>query len=114
MYSLKKGIEILSGIKEPIFLKKILYSKFINKEDDDYLNFLSNRYQITWDDEKVYFPYELGDQSVIIENQRAAKIKVKNLSNQYKESLIFIVTQILEDKKQSEVRRVFKNIEKGV
>ena len=114
MYSLKIGIEILSGIKEPLTMKKVLFSSDINQEDDDYLNFLASSYPIQWDKEKIYFPYELGDQSVIIENQRASKIKFKNLSNQYKEGLIYIATEILEDKKESEIRKIFKSIEKGV
>ena len=114
MYSLKRGIEIISGIKEPLPLKKVLFSRDINQEDDDYLNFLASPYPIQWEEEKIYFPYELGDQSVIIENQRASKIKFKNLSNQYKEGLIYIATEILGNQRESEIRKIFKNIEKGV
>ena len=43
-YSLKKGLEIFSGLQEPISLMKVLFSKEMIKEEDDYLNFLfSNR-----------------------------------------------------------------------
>ena len=51
---------------------------------------------------------------MIIENQRASKIKFKNLSNQYKEGLIYIATEILGNQRESEIRKIFKNIEKGV
>ena len=90
-YSLKRGLEILSGLTEILNLTKVLFSKNATQEDDDYLNYLSLGYKIVWDEEIVYFPFEVGDQSVIIENQRVAKIKFKKLSDQYKEALIYIV-----------------------
>ncbi len=114
LYSLKKGLEILSGLKNTIHMVKVLYSKTMEQEEDDYLNFLSSEYSISWDEIKIYFPFELGDQSVIIECQRVEKIKFKNLSNQYKESLLFMVEQILENVSIGELKRVMRNIEKGV
>lgn len=114
IYSLRKGIEILSGLKTPINLTKILFSKEILKEDDDYLNFLSLEYKIIWDDERIYFPIENGDLSVIAENQRVQKIKFKKLSIQYKDSLNFIVQQILNEDNDLNIRRVIKIIERGV
>ena len=44
VYYLKKGLEILNEIKNPLNLTKILYSKDMLKEEDDYLNFLSLGY----------------------------------------------------------------------
>jgi hypothetical protein len=77
------------------------------------LNFISRDYHIVWDEDKIYFPFELGDQSVIIEGQRVAKIKFKYLSGQYKDSLLFIVEEILGNISAGELRRVMRNIEKG-
>lgn len=114
VFSLKRGLEILSGIKEPMKLTKILFSKYVLKEEDDYLNFLALGYKIVWDNDRIYFPFELGDQSVIIENQRVSKIKFKKLSNQYKESLVYITEQIAEEVNLSEIRKAMKRIEKGV
>ena len=114
-YSLKRGLEILSGISEPMRLKKILFSKNCTTEEDDYLNYLSLGYKIIWDEEKIYFPLELGDQTVIMENQRVAKIKFKKLSELYKESLMYIAEELLDNEKESgNLRKVFKQIEKGV
>ena len=85
LYSLKKGLEILSGLEAITKMKKVLFSKEINQDDDEYLNFLSLRYKIEWDKDKIYFPLEQGDQSVIIENQRVAKIKKRKKSKKKKE-----------------------------
>ena len=113
LYSLKKGLEILSNLKEPITLTKIIYAREAIKEEDDYLNFLSLDYKINWENERIYFPIENGDLFVLYENQRVAKIKFRKLSIQYKESLIYIVLGIL-NTTESNVRRIIKTIERGV
>lgn len=114
LYTLKRGLEILSGITEILNLTKVCFSKTATKEDDDYLNYLALGYKIQWSDEIIYFPFEVGDQSVIAENQRVAKIKFKKLSAQYKEALIFIVEQILDQDEYAKMKRIFKQLEKGV
>ena len=113
-YSLKKGLEILSGLKEVLKLKKILFASQILKEEDDYLNFLSLGYKIMWDEERIYFPIENGDLNVIYENQRVAKIKFKKLSVQYKDGLASIAEEIVGMNESPMVRRAMKSIEKGV
>lgn len=114
LYTLKRGLEILSGITEILNLTKVCFSKTATKEDDDYLNYLALGYKIQWSDEIIYFPFEVGDQSVIAENQRVAKIKFKKLSAQYKEALIFIVEQILDQDEYAKMKRIFKQLERGV
>ncbi len=114
IYSLKKGLEALIGLKNAISLTKVYFSKEMLKEEDDYLNFLSLGYKIIWNDYRVYFPIENGDLSVIHENQRVAKIKFKKLSVQYKDGLAYLAEEILGDANESRVRRAIKTIERGV
>lgn len=114
LYSLKKGLEILSGLREPMALTKILFSKDMTKEEDDYLNFLSLGYKVLWNDYRIYFILNDEDTNSLIENQRASKIRFKKLSSQYKDSLIYIVQEILKDTSESNIRKVVKIIERGV
>lgn len=114
LYSLKRGLEILSGLQENIKMTKVLFSKNMLKEEDEYLEFLSLNYKIEWEKEKIYFPFEQGDQSIIIENQRAAKIKLRNLSSQYKEGLVSIIMHISPEIGYTEAKRALKAAEKGV
>lgn len=114
LYSLKKGLEILSQVPENIFLTKVLFSRVATKEEDDYLNHLALGYKIEWDNERIYFPFELGDETVIAENQRVSKIKYKRLSDQYKEGLIYIVQQILGDDNYNQFKKLLKQLEKNV
>lgn len=113
-YSLKKGLEILTELKTAVSLTKILFSKEMLREEDDYLNFLSLGYKIIWNEYKIYFPIENGDLSVIYENQRVAKIKFKKLSIQYKDQLAYIAEEILGDVSETTIRRAIKIIERGV
>lgn len=114
VYSLKKGLEALIGLKNAISLTKVYFSKEMLKEEDDYLNFLSLGYKIIWNDYRVYFPIENGDLNVIHENQRVAKIKFKKISVQYKDGLAYLTEEILGDANESRVRRAIKTIERGV
>ena len=114
IYSLKRGIEVLNSLNKQMNLTKILFAREILKEDDDYLNYLSLGTKIDWNEERIYFPIENGDLSVIAENQRVQRIKFKRLSVEYKDSLGFIVQQILKQNSDLNIRRVIKMIERGV
>ena len=114
LFSLKKGLEILSGLRTEVEMIKILFSKTMSKEEDDYLNFLSMTFKIKWNEDKIYFPFEMGDQTVIISNQRVSKIKYKNLTQQYKDGILIITSQITKIDNLNELRKTLKSIEKGV
>lgn len=114
LYSLKKGLEILSNLRQAMDLTKVLYSKEMLKEEDDYLNFLSSDYKVKWNEYRIYFPIENGDAIVLAENQRVSKIKLKKLSAQYKDSLVYIIEEIMKNVSESQIRKAVKIIEKGV
>lgn len=114
MYSLKRGMEVLSQLRVPMPLTKILYSTEILKEDDEYLDFISLGYKVIWQEERIYFPLDNNDFTAIAENQRVQKIKFKKLSIQYKDALSVIIQQILNQENDSNIRRAIKIIERGV
>lgn len=114
LYTLKKGLEILSGITEVLNITKVIFSRTASQEDDDYLNYLSLGYKITWSEEIIYFPFEIGDQSVIAENQRVSKIKFRKLSEQYKEALIYMCQQILDQEEYQKMKKIFRQLERTV
>lgn len=105
-YSLKKGLEVIGKMDDKLLMKKVLFSQEMLEEEDDYLNFLSFYYSVRWENEKIYFPYENGDNSAIIENQRTARIRFKNLSDSYKEGLYLIALDLMPDIKNSEIRKI--------
>ena len=46
LYSLKRGLEVLSNLKDKLKLTKVLFTREALQEEDDYLNFLSMGYKI--------------------------------------------------------------------
>ena len=111
-YSIKKGLETIAKLPNKIKMTTITFSHDVYKEDDDYLDYLSSDYNIEWDKYKIRFPFEEGDQTAIIENQRLSRIKFRKLTMQYREAMIEILSQILEKTSENQIRRTFKIIEK--
>ena len=101
------------SIQNVVNATKVLFSKEMLKEEDDYLNFLSMKCRVNWNEYRIYFPIENGDLSVIYENQRIAKIKFKKLSVQYKDGLAYLAEEILGDVSETNVRKAIKFVEKG-
>lgn len=115
LYSLKRGLEIINDLKEPTTLTKIIYSKDILKEENEYLNYISLGTKAIWNEDYIlYMPIDNGDQSIIIENQRISKIGIKRLSSQYKDGLRYIAIDILGEEKESEIKKAFRILEKEV
>lgn len=114
-YTLKRGMEVLTRMSEPIKMEKIFYSRNQSREEDEYFEFLAKDCPVEWTKEKIYFPFDQGDQSVINENQRLQRIKFKFLTSQYKDSLAYLTEEILLDENVSsrEIKNVVRRIEKG-
>lgn len=111
-YIIKKGIELVGSLPEKIRMTKVIFSRDMLKVDDEYLDYLTSSYDVEWDNYKIRFPYEDGDHTVIMENQRLARIKFKKLSMQYREAMAELVEQIMEKVSNSEIKRVYKMIDK--
>jgi len=109
-FSLRKGIEIIGDMRAKIEMTKILFEREISEDNDEYLNLLTLTSPIEWNKEKLYFPYDQGDLSEIIENQRVSKIRFKNLSEQYRDSLYMLANQIIPETKSGLIKRVMKNL----
>lgn len=114
LYSIKRGIEILKILKKPVKFTKVLFSKNLLKEENEYLDYLSLGCKVAWDNEILSFPIEIGNYSVMIENQIISRIKMKKLSDHYKTSLVYFMSMIFnEDITSGEVKKIIRNIEKS-
>lgn len=109
-YEVRKGLEVLNEFPTPIKMTKVLFSKEVTKEEDDYLNYLSLGSKVMWEDEKIYFPLEMGDKTAIINNQKVSKIRFDNLTSMYKEGLEYIVTKLEPEAQGAKLRKVMKEI----
>ena len=110
MYSLKKGVEVLQQLGVPTRITRIFYSKYLLKEEEDYFEYLALGTKAIWNEEKVYFILENGDLPAIMENQRIAKIKLKNLSSEYKRNIEFLTNDICQDIGEKNIRSIIKEL----
>ena len=108
LYSLRRGLVILEEIKIPVKLTKVLFSYELRKSDEEYLEYLSNGYNVMWNEYTVYFTILGEDNRVMEENQRVAQVRLKKLTTEYKESLTMIVQDILKDVNPSKIRKIIK------
>lgn len=114
VYSLKKGVEILNVFNKPAKVTKVLFSKNLLKEENEYLDYLALGSKVVWEKEIINFPIELANYSVSITNQIIARIKMRKLSDHYKNSLIYLVTMVFEeDITEGEAKKILKTIERG-
>lgn len=95
MYSLKRGINIFNNLEEQVNLTRILYSNNVTREDEEYLNYISLEKKIIWDDVEIYCPMLDSDNKIIEENQRVDKIRVKRLSSDYQQAIVYVIQNIL-------------------
>ncbi len=113
IYSIKRGIEILQVLKKPSKMYKVLFSNNLFKEENEYLDYLSYNTKVAWDQSIINFPIELVNYSVGIQNQTIARIRMKKLSDHYKESILYLLSLIFEeDIAQGEAKKIIKSLER--
>ncbi len=108
MYSLRRGVEILEELPVPLKLGKVLYNYNIRKEDEEYLNYLALDSKAVWKEFTIYLPMTNADNQMIEENQRVYKIRLKRLTPDYQDGIMYIVQEILDEKNINKLRKSIK------
>ena len=110
VYSLRKGIEVLSQLGVHVKITRIFYTKDMLKEEEEYFDYLSLGSKAIWNEEKIYFMLENGDLPAIMENQRISKIKFRNLSSEYKKNIEFLTNDIDEEIGGKKIKNIIKEL----
>lgn len=108
VYSLRRGTEILKKMHANLNMSKILVNYDMNKEDKEYLDYLTIDTRVIWDDFTIYVPFLDANQKQIEDDQRVYKVRVKRLIPEYQESIIYIVQNIVEDISTSKIKKIIK------
>lgn len=115
VYTLKRGLGILAEKNEKLKLKKILFSRNISYEEEEYFNYLALGIKVEWEDETIYFQIEPDNETAIIENQMVQRIKFKRFTELFRQNLIYLTEDFVDDKKEvADLKKVYKQLEKGV
>ncbi len=108
LYSLRKGLSCFDSLEEEINVTKILFSYEQSKDDEEYLNFISLKYKINWNEYTFYFQIFGDDNKVFEENQRTQKIRYKRLGMNYKDSLCYVIQDITKANNISQIKKLMK------
>lgn len=115
VYSVRKGLEVIGNHNETMLLTKVLFQKEIEEDDETYLNYLSMGYPVKWNKDIIYMPFEEGDQTAIIENQKIEQIRFRNLTTEYREGIVTVAQECIEGLADvSAIKRALKQMERGV
>ena len=109
-YSLKKGLEVIGQMDKEVNMTKVLFSKEMLDDEDDYLNFLSFYFSVEWTEEKIFFPYDQGANTVFIYNQRISQIRFRDFDQTYRDGFMMIANLIAPTLKGGELKKALKKL----
>lgn len=112
LYSIRTGLETLQAIQTPTRVTKIYFTRDMLPEEDEYVMALSQNLKVIWNDDIVFFPFERGDRNILNINQRFSKIKIRGLSKEYIDGIMFIAEENL-GLKNGEIRKAMRIMEKA-
>lgn len=112
LYSIRTGLETLQAIQTPTKVTKIYFTRDMLQEEDEYVMALSQNLKVSWNNDIIFFPFERGDRNVLNINQRFSKIKIRGLSKEYIDGIMFMAELNL-GLKDGEVRKAIKIMEKA-
>lgn len=111
VYCLRRGLQVFKKIEQPVEVTKVLFTKEMLPEEEQFLEHLSKGLKIKWDKDVIYFPFENGDQNAIFSNQRSGRIRMRGLSQTYVDGIMYMVEE-LSGASTNDVRKAAKNIER--
>ena len=111
LYCLRRGLQVFRRITAPLEVTKVLFTKEMLPEEEQYLEHLSKNLKIKWDNDVIYFPFELGDQNAIFSNQRSGGIRMRGISQTYVDGIIYMVEE-LSGASTNDVKKAARNIER--
>lgn len=112
LYSIRTGLETLQAIQTPTKVTKIYFTRDMLQEEDEYVMALSQNLKVVWNKDIIFFPFERGDRNVLNINQRFSKIKIRGLSKEYIDGIMFMAELNL-GLKDGEIRKAIKIMEKA-
>ena len=111
VYNLKRAVQVLAYVEKDAVVTKIYYTKKMLQAEDRYLNYLTSKFKIKWNEKNIiFFPFETDDLNAIFVNQRSGRIQMKGLSKTYIDSILYLAEEISEES-SGKIKKAFKRIE---
>ena len=103
-------MDVLRNIKQPTTILKALITRDPESEESEYLDFATFNFNIKWQSDIVYIPFETDDLYEIYLNQRYSRVKFTGLSLEFMDSLEFLAEKV-SGCSRGEIRKSIKIIE---
>lgn len=107
IYDLRKGLQVFRRLEEPTVVTKVIFTKDMLQEEDQYLNYLSKGLKVKWNSNILFFPLDAADQNAIFVNQRSGRIQARGLSQQYMDGIEFLAEEISHES-QGNIKKAIK------
>lgn len=111
VFSVQRGIDVLSAFDSPTVVQKVLFTKDLESEESEYLDFVSMKYKVKWKSDIIFFPFETKDLYAIYNNQRFSRVRFDNISMAYIDSLAYIAEQV-GNESEGNIRKAIKLIDR--
>lgn len=112
VFSVQRGMDVLSAFESPTIVQKVLFTKDLESEESEYLDFVSMKYKVKWKSDIIFFPFETKDLYAIYNNQRFSRVRFDNISSTYMDSLAYIAEQVGSESEVS-IRKAIKIIDRA-
>ena len=110
-YELQRGLEVFKFLQRPMQIYKLIYSSDISFKEDEYLNNLLTKCNISWKDERVTFVDTAEDKKATLENQLLKQLSLKRYTSTYKDGLEYLTSLIVGDQiSQTEIRKMIRKM----
>lgn len=111
VFSVQRGLDVLSAFDSPTIVQKVLFTKDLESEESEYLDFVSMKYKVKWKTDVIFFPFETKDLYAIYNNQRYSRVRFENISLAYIDSMCYMAEQI-SGESDATIKKALKVIEK--
>ena len=105
LYSLNKGLEILTILREPLEMTKVFCRMMVNDQDEEYFNFLSIDKRVVWNEKSICVPNDGDIIQAIEEDQRISRLSIKTMTKEYQKGIIAMVQDIMEESNPNQIKR---------
>lgn len=114
MLGYKKNLEIINSLKvysvdeNEAKVSKILYRGYMTRTSEKYIEGKLNGIECNWDDREYEITESEQDKMLYLDFQISGIIQMRKHSGMFINSIIDIVTQLIEDTNQNEIKKAIK------
>ena len=110
-FEVQRAVELFSGLNVPLNLIKIIFSSYINSEEENFLDHALGSQFVSFKQEKIIISDTDMDRVATLENQLAKRVSFKHYSGYYRDGIEYLASMVCEGRlSQQDIKRQIKKI----